>query len=259
MDIERNLTCKYCNKVYNEPITLPCGESLCRQHINELLSIDDANTFYCPFCNEQNLNKNFKVSKTIQYLLDMEAHKITIDPKYTRIFTDFKTEIGNLEIILNDPENYIYEEINEVKRQVDLDREKAKAEIDKLADDYIQQLETHEKQFKAQYKTNVDMNNLISLAEASKKQLNEYESCLNLLSNKTEQRDQQTKQSEITINNLKWKIEELKRQLFSNFAIKYNPMKNSLSELFGKLKIKVKIKKIFNLHFNPNKINIFFI
>ena len=243
MNIKEKLICKYCYQVYNEPITLQCGHSLCKQHIQDLLSIDDTNTFLCPFCNEQIPNQNFKVNETIQGLLDIEAHKFTIDPKYERVFTNFKTKIRNLEKKLNEPENFIYEEIHELKRQIDLDREKAKAEIDKLADDYIQQLEKFEKQFKTEYKTNVNIKHFISLVEASKKQLKEYESCLNFLSNKTEQKDQQTKQSEISTNNLKSEIEELKRQMFSNMTIKYNPMKNSLNEFFGKLIIKVNVSK----------------
>ena len=255
MNMKENLTCKYCYQIYNEPITLTCcGDCLCKEHINDLLSIDDANTFSCPFCNKQNLNQNFRVSKIIQTLLDIEAHKFTIEPQYERVFNDFKTEIRNLETILNEPENFIYEEIHELKRQVDLDREKAKAEIDILADDFIQQLETHEKQFKAECKSKVDMKDFISLVEASKHQLTEYESCLNFLSNKTEERDQKTKQSEITIINLQSKIEELRCQVFSNMTIKYNPMKNSLSEQFGKLKIKVNFSKK-KLNLNPKKNN----
>ena len=59
MNIEKMLTCKYCNKVYNEPITLTCcGESLCKQHIQDLLSIDDTNSLICPFCNKLNSNQN---------------------------------------------------------------------------------------------------------------------------------------------------------------------------------------------------------
>ena len=145
MNMKENLTCKCCNQVYKEPIILTCcGESMCKQHINELLSIDDSNTFLCPFCNKQNSNQNLIASKLIQNLLDMEAHKFTIDPKYDKVLNNFKTEIRDLETILNEPENFIYEEIHELKRQVDLDREKAKSEIDRLADDFIQQLETHE-------------------------------------------------------------------------------------------------------------------
>ena len=241
MNMKENLTCKYCNKVYNEPITLPCGDSLCKQHINELLSIDDSNTFLCPFCNKQNLNQNFTVSKTIQYLLDMEAHNFTIDPKYERVFTDFKTEIRNLEALLNEPENFIYEEINELKRQVDLDREKTKSEIDRLANGLIEQLETFEKQFKEEYKANVDMKHYISLSETSKQQLAEYEEFLSLLSTKPEERDEQSKQSETTVKNLKSKIKELKGNLFSNKLFTYKPMEKKIQDLYGKLVIKVKI------------------
>ena len=238
--MKENLTCKCCNQVYNEPIILTCcGESMCKQHINELVSIDDSNTFLCPFCNKQIQNQNFIVSKTIQYLLDMEAHKITIDPKYERVLNNFKTEIKNLETILNEPENFIYEEINELKRNVDLDRESAKSKIDKLANDFIQQLETFEKQFKEEYKTNVDMKHFISLAETSKKQLAEYEKFLSLLSTKAEERDKKSKKSEITIKNLQHKIKELKRSLFSNKLITYKPMDTKIQDLYGQLVIKV--------------------
>ena len=240
MNMKENLTCKCCNQVYNEPIILTCcGESMCKQHINELVSIDDSNTFLCPFCNKQIQNQNFIVSKTIQYLLDMEAHKITIDPKYERVLNNFKTEIKNLETILNEPENFIYEEINELKRNVDLDRESAKSKIDKLANDFIQQLETFEKQFKEEYKTNVDMKHFISLAETSKKQLAEYEKFLSLLSTKAEERDKKSKKSEITIKNLQHKIKELKRSLFSNKLITYKPMDTKIQDLYGQLVIKV--------------------
>ena len=243
--MKENLTCKCCHHVYKEPITLTCcGESMCKQHINELLSIDDSNTFLCPFCDKQNPNQNIVVSKIIQNLLDMEAHKITIDPKYERVFNDFKTEIRNLETILNEPESFIYEEINEVKRQVDLDREKTKSEIDKLADGLIQQLETFEKQFKEEYKANVDMKHYTSLVEASKQQFNEYEKFLSLLSTKPEERDEQSKQSEITINNLQYNIRELKRNLFSNKLFTYKPMEKKIQDLFGKLVLVIKVKII---------------
>ena len=236
MNIKQNLTCKCCNKVYNDPITLTCcGESMCKQHINEFLSNDDTNTFLCPFCNKQNSNQNLLASKLIQNFLDMEAHKFKIDPKYTRVFTDFKTEIRNLETILNEPENFLYEEIHELKRQVDLDREKVKSEIDKLADDLIEQLETFEKQFKTEYKTNIDMKHYTSLAETSRQQLKEYEKYLNLLSSNSEERDKQSKQSEITINNLKSQIVELKKSLLSNKLITYEPMETKIQDLYGSM------------------------
>ena len=243
MNLIEKLICKYCNQVYNEPITLTCcGESICQQHLNEFLAIDDdSNTFLCQFCNKQNSIQNFVKSKIIQDLLDMEAQKFTIDSKYKRLFSDFKTEIQNLELILNEPENYIYEEINELKRQVDMDREKAKSVIDNLADEFIQQLETLEIQFKTDYKAKVDMKHYISLAETSKQQFMEYEKFLCLLSTNSKEKDHYSKQSEISVNNLQNKIRELKRNLFENKFITYKPMETKIQDLFGKLKVKVKL------------------
>ena len=172
-------------------------------------------------------------------MLDIQAHKFKIDPKLEQTFTNFQTEIRNLELILNEPENFIYEEINELKRQVDLDREKAKAEIDELADDLIQQLKTYEEQFKTEYKANVDMKHFIALAEASKKQFNEYEQYLNLLSYEAKEREKHNKNSEDSIIILKSKIKELKAQLFLNLDITYNPMEIKLKAFFGKLKTRV--------------------
>ena len=115
MNIERNLTCKYCNKVYNEPITLPCGDSFCKQHINELLSIDDTNTFLCPFCNTESSNQNLAINKVIQSFIINELHKFELDPNIQVALNKFKSEIEKMEAILKNPENYIYEAINELK------------------------------------------------------------------------------------------------------------------------------------------------
>ena len=63
---------------------------------------------------------------------------LEVDSKFEKIYENLKTEIGNLD---------------ELKRQVDLDREKLKSEIDDLADGFIQQLQSYEKKFEAEYKT----------------------------------------------------------------------------------------------------------
>ncbi len=99
-------------------------------------------------------------------------------------------------VLLKDPENYIYEGIGELKRQVDLDREKLKKEIDELANDLIQQLESYETTFKKKYKSNIDLEHYYGLIESSRKQLDEYEKCLNLFSVENDQREQKCIESE---------------------------------------------------------------
>jgi chromosome segregation ATPase len=195
------------------------------------------------------------VNKTIQELLDAEVHKFELDPKYERVLNSFKTEIGNLEVILNDPESVIYDEIKELKRQVDLNREELKSQIDKLADDVIQKLESFEAKFKSEFREKVDLEHYNDLVEFSKQQLAEYEKCLGLFSSTIEEKDERIKVSERMVNNLQCKIEELKDSLTSNLSIKYKPIDNNRTDLFGKLKIHVNFLKIKSKLLSKFKLN----
>ena len=242
MNLKEQLTCKYCNEIYNEPVSLNCcGENICKRHIDEIFSIDDSNTFFCPFCNLENSHQNSCTNKLIQSLIENQLFKLELDSKYKLALNKFKAEIVNLETLLNDPYYYIYEEVHELKRLVDLDREKFKSEVDKLADDFIRQLEAYEVKFKSEYKTNVDLEHYTALVESSRKQLAEFEQFLSLFSAKREEKDEKIDQSEKEINSLKYKIKEVKNKLFSGLAIKYKPMANDIQDLFGRLIIKVSV------------------
>ena len=239
MTIKKELTCQYCNQIYKQPITLPCGDSICKHHIEELISNNSINKFNCPLCNKENLNQELNPNKILEKLIKIELHEFKINPIYETVLNNLKTEIGNLEAIVKDPENYIYEEISELKRQVDLDREKIKSEIDDLADDIIEKLESYEQRFKAEFKSNIDLDHYNNLLESSKKQLAEYERCLSLFSLENQERDEKRIESEEIINQLELEIKEFKHKLCSNLSITYEPIEYELEDLFGALIIKV--------------------
>ena len=155
------------------------------------------------------------------------------------VLYDLKTEIVNIEAIVKDPENHIFEEINELKRQVDLDRERLIRDIDELSDDLIQQLESYAKKFKSEYKAKVDLEHYNNLLESSKKQLANYEQCLSLFSSKNQERYKSRIESENIIKQLKRKIKQFKENLLSNLSIKYEPKQNEMDDMFGTLIIEV--------------------
>ena len=37
MNAKEHLACNYCNEIYKQPITLLCGDNLCKQPIDELI------------------------------------------------------------------------------------------------------------------------------------------------------------------------------------------------------------------------------
>ena len=240
MNAKAHLTCKYCNEIYKDPINLTCcGDNICKSHIKKFTSESSSNRFTCPFCHEENTSQHLRVNKLILNLIENNLHKFEVDSKFKTIYENLKTKITNLENILKDPEYIIYEEIAELKRQVDLDREKSKMEIDSLADGFIQQLESYESRFKAEYKTNIHLEIYNDFVESSRKQLNEYEKCLNLFSTTSEERNKKYLQIERITVDLQPKITQLKQKLFSNLSITYNPIPSNTKDLFGKLIVKV--------------------
>ena len=110
-------------------------------------------------------------------------------------------------------------------------------------------MEELEQNLKSEYKSNVNLHSYHALVESSKRQLFEYEKCLNLFSVKKEERDEKKRQSDEEISSLKSKIKELNDKLFSNLSIQYRPIENQKEDSFGKLIIKV-IKILFSCYFN---------
>ena len=172
-------------------------------------------------------------------MVEDQLHKFELDYNYKETLNKFKKEVEKLESILKDPDNVIYEEIQDIKRKIDLDREISKLQIDELADGFIKKLEEYEQKIKSEYKSNVDVHSYHALVESSKRQLFEDERCLNLFSLKKEERDEKKRQSEQAISSLKSKIKELTNKLFAHLSIRYIPKENEREDSFGKIVIKV--------------------
>ena len=230
------LTCQYCNQIFKHPIILNCcGENICKHHVDEMVS----NKFLCPLCKEENTNQTFKANKIIEKLIKRELHAFELDPKYETVLSSLRIEIEKIAAILKDPENYIYEEISELKRQVDLDRERLKIRIDELANDLIQQLESYERKFKSEYKAKVNLEHYTGLVESSRKQLVEFENFFELFSTKNQEREEKYKDCERLVKVVQPSLIEIKNKLFSDLSLTYQLMEHKIEDLFGKLEIKV--------------------
>ena len=239
MNFREELTCKYCNEIYTNPITLNCcGETICQQHIDEVFSNKSANKPKCPLCDEEIKNQSFSVNKLVQKMVSTELHKFEIDTKYKQTLDNLKAEIQTLETFLRCPETIIYNEIEELKAEVDLDRLQLKIKIDNFADDLNKQLDSYEHKFKTEYKTHICFEHLNDLVESSKKQLAENERYLSFFASKKEERAQRNKQMEQLANLLKTKTKEFNDKLFADLSIEYKPIES----VFNKLIIKVRFK-----------------
>ena len=149
IDQVKNLfDCEQCNQLLVEPVTLPCGYSVCKRHLDELLenTPKDMNKFDCQLCEEKHYipENGFFVNKRIQNGLNIKLNSLKLNSVYDkckREITDAKNNIQKLENLQKYPENYIFEYFEELKRQVDLRREELKLKLDNCSDEIIQSIE----------------------------------------------------------------------------------------------------------------------
>jgi len=132
-----------------DPITLPCGYSVCKRHLDELLvnAPKEMNKFECELCKEKHCipEKGFAINRRIQNGLDIDLNSLKLNTVYDRCkkeVTDANNKIQEIEILEKDPENYIFEYFEELKRQVDLRREELKLKLDNCSDDIIKSIES---------------------------------------------------------------------------------------------------------------------
>ena len=247
MNIIEKLSCTYCHEIFKHPINLICcGKKICKQHIDELVKENSPNKFTCPLCTQENTNQTFHCDELIKSLIEeVELHKFKLDPKYELTFNTLRKEIESLETILKNPDNYIHEEINQLKKQVDFDRENIKSEIDNIANGLIQQLESHEQQFKTEYRASINLEKYNGLVESYRAQLDGFKKFLNLFSVEKEDRDKKTSEIEIAINYFQPRLKNFQSQLFSHLKINYKPMEKIKEESFARLIIEVSLTQVY--------------
>ena len=48
-DLKSTLTCRYCSKIFKDPIELPCSHHLCKEHLSEK-TVAKENRIKCGEC-----------------------------------------------------------------------------------------------------------------------------------------------------------------------------------------------------------------
>ena len=246
MNIIESLTCKFCNEIYKDPVALSCcGKNICKNDIDDLNDI-----CACPFCGSEIQSQKLSINETLKIIIDeIELHKLKINPKYESQFKKFKEKIQIVERMHNDPENIIYDKLSELRRLVDLDRENAKLEIDKLADALIKKLVSYEIEFKSECKSKKNMDYYTKLIKSMNSKLNEYEKCLKSLRNSDKDKNEKSEEIKEEIRVLDCEISDYENKLFNYKSITYEPVKNGqkFENNFGKLVVSVELFIVYKL------------
>lgn len=225
--------CKYCLERIRSPVILPCGVTICKNHSQDLIRTT------CTFCSQvHELPTNgFTANEILQQMLAIELNKLTLSPKFNRC----KTSISQLQenaqkiyLIQKDPDNYIHDYFEELKRQTDLRRENLKSQVDTWSNDIIMEITRAQTECK---------NMAFQTAEISK-QVDDLRSDLNSLINRFDSFEfSDEKHDAVLIDAIALKpiidstLENYKNMLVGNkdYSIKFEDI--NLSDMFGSFKI----------------------
>ena len=221
------LKCALCDQTFTSaPIVLDCcNVTVCEHHIEENLTTNrKRKLFTCSLCDASHHwtnNKKFAPNKTIEKLLGIEiANEVDLGD----IFNKTNEEIENLEVsfqeinnLIKDPKNFIFETISKLKRDVDLRREELKKKIDEISNEMINKLDNYQQECYDNIET-------IKL-EKAKDMVKEIESDLNvwtkdnkrflLISNDSKRNEIHSKAIKFDTNVFK-SLKELKDELMMN-------------------------------------------
>ena len=150
IECAKNLfVCEECDQLLVDPVTLPCGDSVWKKHLDALLesSPKDSNTFLCKLCDDEHYipKKGFAINKRIQNNLNRKLSSLKLNPVYEKCkkeINDVKNNLQKVEAFERDSENVIFEYFEELKRCVDLRREGLKLELDNCSDGIMQSIES---------------------------------------------------------------------------------------------------------------------
>ena len=246
------LICEFtgCKLILDNPVTMPCGNSICKHHLEQIEQSDDTK-YNCFFCLEQHeipkngFGVNIALMKMIQNFYELDPIRKIIIKSFNEL-NDSVNEYNSL-----DSDVYIYDYFAEIRNKVDLHREELIEEITERSEKIILQLNMKEQKCKSNaakiakidknYDKLASWKREIRKADKNKYELNQLLGNININKEEAKQKIKHIKNNLLLGETIEFKKIE-NSSLFGGLIIKKN--KISLSKECGKL------LRIFNQHTN---------
>ena len=238
-----NWTCSYCSKILQDPILLPCDDSICCVHLSEK-AIVNANRIKCNKCKQEHqikenqfrsINEFKKLITDHSYLSEEEISLKQELEKSIRKFFETYDQFTQNETKL---ETIVLKHFEEMRSQIDQHRDKLKEKIDQTALAMKDETKSFEKVYLNSFKENVSS---FDHGKSLDTELNEVEETFrnpNILIATI--KEMQRKQ-EASLNEIQLKLNEMTK--FKEFMAETNEFQPNLSSfdpedkfLFGSIK-----------------------
>ena len=250
MDIKSSLICEYCNKQFDSPVILPCGETICKRDLKDLYKEDEKHIILCFFCGEEHhvaKRDAFPNNKLITKLIEetnMETDTFSIK-RYQRakkLCMLLKHKVDHLETIQKNPSYYLETFFNQLIREVETKREYCKSLIDTMYENMIKDIDLF--RFECLCQSKVDFKPDFTDTDLVASRVNEWHQMLNCTDgsfgavlDENGLRKIETETQDL-IKKIELRTQSVKDTLFLNVNCKFEPKELNLdSNIFGKIVI----------------------
>ncbi len=115
-EIKNFFDCDLCHQVLVDPITIPCGNNVCKDHLEKLLKnvSKEKSSFQCEICKEEHFipKSGFKANKMVQRGLEIQLNTLKLTPIFEECKTVIKTaleRVAVIETLEKSSEGFIYD------------------------------------------------------------------------------------------------------------------------------------------------------
>jgi hypothetical protein len=271
-ELSELFNCKFCQKCYENPVMLPCGDKICKSDLLQMYSRkqlnndvnDDLPKLKCPHCEESLIvpKNGFPVDKDMKKLIEIGLNKLDFGQIFSKANESVKSlnkTIAKLERLNSNPQTFINNYYDELKAKIDEKRNFLKSEIDKNYEQIIAEISTYENEClklvpigQNQLDTSIEKE-----IEIAKIYSDNFISSLSSLVVDEEEWEEIAIKSKFLRSKLNLELSNLEEKCLLNKVYSFKPNESELfkhNDILGSLRI----KKIVRNNGNSNKWHISF-
>jgi hypothetical protein len=250
--IDSILSCKICENKMVDPRLLPCGKSVCHRCV-DIIAETDKKRIKCQNCAKTHEipEEGFPKNNALQELLECEAKEVLQSSQieeFKKLLDTLNGTKQSIESTLECGDGKIRDHCDKVRNDMQLAIEQAHAKLDEFHKDFMDEIDSHEKECQAKFK--LIQQNKVDIDKAL------HES--NELLSKSDHLLQQFKIDQTQLatlfesaHSLKTNLEQIKdgiqREMFNESLLKFEKQKSFDSSVIGKI-----VKQSIELYFLEN-------
>jgi hypothetical protein len=183
--LRKSISCKICKSILNKPVILPCGQSICQQHVDEQKRDKQLNCQLCLSGHQIPEDGGFIRNQAIEEQIKASIHCLDFGEEYknaSESVARLAQVFDSLKVLKNDPYSLLDDFLSALKNQIDLKREEMKMSIDERADEQLSGISSFEAECKQGIQQQVDkLKQLENVLDVVSQELDEWTRVLNRL------------------------------------------------------------------------------